>query len=261
MIGRNNRKTETAVDIDIESSQIQNSYVGCNITNNIDFLDISINNVFKEIFNEIKEIDDDEIKEQLEKYCYNIKKLYKDSKEKFLKLANISSCSLEEVPKENQIQNIIKFWIVAKYFDNKIDMEKVADSLGKFNFDGNDSWFFTPSNSTTRSIEKCIAAIKHYLKVEDDMDSLKNGNCYISRITPTKEFSCNKCKDGYIILGNVDGIIEDFVDGKKNIVNLKDTALQRDFINIQVARQLKMKCGNCISDLEQVPGNVQILKK
>lgn len=259
MIGRNNRKTETAIDI--ESSQIENSYIGCSITNNIDFLDISINNVFKEILDEIKEIDDDEIKEQLEKCYYNIRKLYLNSKREFLKLANISSCSLGEEPKENQIENIIKFWIVAKYFDNKIDMEKVADSLGKFNFDGNDSWFFTPSKSTTRSIEKCIAAIKHYLKFEDDMDSLKNGNCYISRITTTKEFNCNKCKDGYIVLGNADGIIEDFVDGKKNIVNLKDTVLQRDFINIQVARQLKMKCGNCISDLEQIPGNVQILKK
>ncbi|MFL0266816.1 hypothetical protein [Candidatus Clostridium radicumherbarum] len=242
-------------EIDIVNSTLNNNNIGCNITNNVDFLDLAIKESFTIILNEIKEIEDKVVSLALERSHYVINQLYKNNKQEFLELARISSCSLDKDPTEIQMQNIIKFWVIVKYCNKDIDMVSAAKLSGKFQVNGSNMWFFSPSNSLSKSIEKSIAIISHFLKITQ-LDSIKNGRCYISKITLTKEFSCDNCIDGSIILGSMSEIIDDFVDGKKNIVNFNDEVLQKDFISIQIEKNLKMQCGNCLSDIEQVPVNV-----
>jgi hypothetical protein len=249
----------TQITVSIADSTVEGSKIGC-IINEFDLLDISIKGLFPSILEEIREIEDRDVRETLELAHYSIYQLYLNNKNEFLKLARLSSCSLGQDPTSIQMHNIIKFWIIGKYCKMDIDMKLVAELSGKFGFNEDNVWFFSPSNSVTKSIEKSIAIIRHFLKVAE-MESIENGKCFISKITLTEDFNCNDCKDGSIELENTDEIIEDFVDGKKTVINFKDKALQVDFINIQIDKNLKILCGNCISDIERVPGNIAKLIK
>lgn len=250
----------TKTDIRVSGSNLDHTNIACIIENKIDFLDISIKESFSNILEEIKEVQDKNVKESLEIAHYYINQFFLNSKEEFLQLSRQSSCSLSKEPTSIQLQNIIKFWIILKYCNENIDMITIAKSSGKFEICGSSIWLFSPSKSVTTSIEKSIATIRHFLKLSK-IDFIENGKCYISKITLIEDFNCSNCVNGSIEFGNSDEIIEDFVDGKKKIIKFKDNILQSDFINIQIEKNIKIQCGNCISDIEAVPNNISMLTK
>ena len=243
------------LDIDIQQSHINNSPIGCEIKNNIDFLDKSIKEALSVIQAEISDMGNTDLRETLEILHYQINQFYNEHKDKFINLVKYSSCSISNDPSSLQIQNIIKFWIVAKYCERTIDMNSVSDLQGKFNVHGNYMWIFSPTTSNSRSIEKSIAAIKNFLRISNS-SNVANGRCYLSKITHSNKFSCSNCVNGTIELGNTEDIIEDFVDGKREPLIFKDKVLQQDFVNIQIEKKLIMKCGNCVTDIERIPDNL-----
>jgi len=257
MIGK---KSDTIkLDLDISKSNITNSYVAC-VVNTFNPLDNSIIDSFQTIFEEIEDVKNQDVRELLEKAYYDIHQFYLNNNNEFLKLSRQSSCSLGIDPNLVQIQNIIKFWIIFKYHNSDMDMILIAKSFGEFKICESNIWLFSPSKSVTTSIEKSIAIMKHFLKVAN-LDFIKNGKCYMSKIALTTDFACLNCENGLIELGNKNEIIEDFVDGKKNAIEFNDKLLQSDFISIQIKRDIEMYCGNCMADIEKVPDNISLLTK
>lgn len=244
--------------INIKNSDISGSPIGCNYISKVDFLDKSIKDTLEDIWDEIAELDDEEIKNELKIQYYQIRQFYEKETKAFLELIKYSSCTTKKEPSPQQIQNIIKFWLVAKYCDKSLDMCLISKLSGMFEFEGNSAWLFSPTKATSRSIEKSIAAMKEFLVITKSKN-IVNGRCYLSKITHSKHFGCTKCTDGIIDLVNNEEIINDFVDGKKEPILFKNKVLQDDFVNIQRERNLVMKCGNCVTDIERIPDNLKKL--
>lgn len=244
--------------IKITNSNINNSIVGN--TYNIDIIDNNIQNVIMHIGQEISSIRNLEMKTQLDTALYSIRSFYNKEKDEFIRLLFQSACSVESEPTAFQITNIIKFWLITKYYDTTIDFKTISKNMGKIKINNNNTWIMAPGKLSPQSIEKSIAQVIYFLKI-GKLDSVNNGNCYLSKLSPSSSFGCHNCNDGYIDISESSKVIDDFVESSNREVEFDNdnNELPSDFISLHTKRNIKMKCGNCVTDIEKLKGNIDKL--
>ena len=185
---------------------------------------------YVQLFSIIKDLDQ-YIDKNFDKFKSNIKQV---------------CCNLKGEVTGAQIRTFLLFIvsIILKEEHEKVDLDSLYGDERK-------RWLAIPHGSDNIKIERALTKVLYYLTMLGDK-CMKDGECFIAKLKIADNIDCSKCRTGELKIKIDDmSILSDFIEDIKPIV-INNTQLQQDYMQIKSKSNLVFKCGNCLTDLEEL---------
>ncbi len=164
-------------------------------------------------------------------------------------------CGKANIPTINQIRRFLIF--CANVITSSNDSDSSID-LNKIAINDENYWLFSPHGYDDVTIEIAMAKILSYFN-RNKNSSIKNGTCFVSNILYDERLECSICRDGALNVEEDFKVLNDFMNTNQPIT-FKDIQIQRNYFEIHTSRNLKFKCGNCITSIGRCEESKRVLK-
>lgn len=154
------------------------------------------------------------------------------------------------------IDKIIHFFIVSKL----VDASTIApsDSSNKFSVNQKSNWIFNAAKMSQMSLDTHIGAIADFISSRNDCE-IANGSAFICQLLNNGSLNCDQCSNGELnVQSKLSKILPNFFNSQRGVA-INDEARKNDFFELEKHHQIQFKCGNCVTNLFDLPNATKVL--
>lgn len=168
------------------------------------------------------------------------------------------NCEIRKADSAHAItmDRIIHFCIIGKLVDNQALLPR--DDSNKSQIGQNDYWLFNAAKTTPLSLGTHIGAIADFIASRNSCE-ISNGSAFICQLLNNGSLNCNQCTNGELnVQSKLSKILSNFFNTKRGVA-INDEARKNDFFELEKHHQIQFKCGNCVTNLFDLPNATKVL--
>ncbi|CAA6807069.1 MAG: Unknown protein [uncultured Campylobacterales bacterium] len=161
------------------------------------------------------------------------------------------NCDIDknEVSNGISINKIIHFYIIGKIVDNITSLPHKNNN--KVTIKKIDNWLFNSAKTSEVSLGMQIGSIADFITT-NQIYNISNGTVFICQLMNNGGLTCNSCQTGELNIQNkLSKILSSFFSKNTGII-FDEESQANDFMNLKKSNNLNFKCGNCVTNFNNL---------